>query len=245
LNGFSYRPKLLIIAACLILGGCNEGEQRILNEAQIFLNQWFELAAKATPEGSEPSCHGYGELMFPAATCLDMHQHAKLIDPSSRTLERMSSLECFGSGQQRVCGDFVEIWYASKDATGRAIKEGAVVKRDDGKYRLYWYRSDLLFTTLENRAEQAAELSNQIDPAQTLLQSSYNQVVAAHPELYQYPPCLDDIRISSSTMIGEPIKPQNVEPTDIHQRAEQCADEICFALLGQKITALCPRKHHD
>lgn len=236
---------MFIVAAALLLGGCTGGEQRTLNEAQVFLDQWLKQASAELNGTNQPSCHGYGELMFPAASCADMYEHAKRINPASRVLDRVNSLDCFGSGPQRVCGEFVEIWYRSKDASGRDIKEGAVVKRDDGEFRLYWYRSDLLFTTLAKRAEQAERSLDEANPNQGVLTSSYNQLVALHPELYQYPPCLEDIRVSSSTMIGAPMKLQNLQPTDVHQRAAQCSIDICFAAVGQKLTTLCPKEYHD
>lgn len=221
-----------------MLGGCDNGKHNTLDDAQAFLELWFEQAATADSALSAPTCHGYGELMFPSASCEDMYGHAQLINPASRSLDRINALDCFGRGTQRVCGDFVEIWYRSADASGRAIKEGAVVKRDDGKFRLYWYRSDLLFTTLELRAEQLAKTP---DPHQSTLQSLYNLVVSAHPELYQYAPCLEDIRVSSSTMIGVPLRPKNIQPSNIQQRAANCSIDICFAAVGQKLATLCPR----
>ncbi len=228
-----------------MLGGCNDGKQNTLDDAQAFLGLWFEQAVAADSAISAPTCHGYGELMFPSASCEDMYGHARLINPASRTLDRINALDCFGSGSQRVCGDFVEIWYRGADASGREIKEGAVVKRDDGKFRLYWYRSDLLFTTLELRAEQAERMAETLEPQQSMLQSLYNLVVRAHPELYQYAPCLEDIRVSSSTMIGALVRPEHIQPNDIQQRAANCSIDICFAAVGQKLTTLCPRQHHE
>ena len=112
------------------MGGCDTSEQDTLLEAQAFLDQWLQPSGDESGEITQPNCHGYGELMFPAASCADMYEHAKRIDPSSRVLERISSMDCFGTGAQRVCGDFVEIWYRSRDASGRDIKEGAVVNNE-------------------------------------------------------------------------------------------------------------------
>jgi len=223
------------------MGGCADDKELKLGDAQMFLNQWFQ----GPSETAKPVCHAFGELMFPAASCDDMYEHAKLIDPTSRRVDRINPLECFGYGPQKVCGDFVEVWYRSKDLSGRDIKEGVVVKRDDGVFRLYWYRSDLLFTTLADRSDNADSKDQQADNDQTLLESTYNQMVAEHPELYQYPPCLNDIRVSSSTMVGKPIKLQHIRSTEISERAARCAVELCFALVGQKLTTLCPREHHD
>ena len=101
-----------------MLGGCNDGKQNTLDDAQAFLGLWFEQAVAADSAISAPTCHGYGELMFPSASCEDMYGHARLINPASRTLDRINALDCFGSGSQRVCGDFVEIWYRGADASG-------------------------------------------------------------------------------------------------------------------------------
>lgn len=217
-------------------GGCGNTQQQTLLDAEDFLIQWL-----ASSNASQPAtCHAFGLLMFPAVSCEDMQYHAAQVVPESRKRERIKALECFGEGGQRACGEFVEIWYASQDRRGRPIKEGAVVKRDDGKFRLYWYRSDLLFTTLTERAEAAEQSMTEAEQAQNRLSAVYNEMVNNHSELYAYPPCLDDVRVSSTTMVGSAFNHSAADPGEINRRAGSCASQMCFALIGQKIATLCP-----
>ena len=217
-------------------GGCGDTQQQTLAHAESFLSQWF-----ANNNASQPAtCHAFGLLMFPAASCDDMQRHAAQVVPESRKRERIRALECFGDGAQRACGEFVEIWYASQDRSGRQIKEGAVVKRDDGKFRLYWYRSDLLFTTLSQRAEAAEQPMTAVEQAQDRLSAVYNEMVNNHSELYAYPPCLDDVRVSSTTMLGSAFNHRAADPGEINRRASGCASQMCFALIGKKVATLCP-----
>ena len=217
-------------------GGCGDTQQQTLAHAESFLSQWF-----ANNNASQPAtCHAFGLLMFPAASCDDMQQHAAQVVPESRKRERIRALECFGDGAQRACGEFVEIWYTSQDRSGRQIKEGAVVKRDDGKFRLYWYRSDLLFTTLSQRAEAAEQSMTTVEQAQDRLSAVYNEMVNNHSGLYVYPPCLDDVRVSSTTMLGSAFNHRAADPGEINRRASGCASQMCFALIGKKVATLCP-----
>ena len=225
-----------MLAACLLAGGCGDAEKQTLADAERFLQQWLNTSY----EEQTASCHAFGLLMFTAASCADMQQHASLVAPQSRLRERIQTLECFGEGAQRVCGEFVEIWYQSQDRLGREIKEGAVVKRDDGIFRLYWYRSDLLFTTLANRAEAAEQLNDRADHEHARVQAAYNELINSHAELYAYPPCLDDVKASSSTMIGSSFRLAAADPAEIDRRASACSTQLCFALIGQKVATLCP-----
>ena len=236
LNGSKTCGLGFIVVACLLEGGCGNTQQQTLLDAENFLVQWL-----ANSNASQPAtCHAFGLLMFPAASCADMQEHAAQVVPESRKRERIKALECFGDGGQRACGEFVEIWYASRDRRGRPIKEGAVVKRDDGKFRLYWYRSDLLFTTLTQRAEAAEQSMTAAEQAQDRLSAVYNEMVNNHSELYAYPPCLDDVRVSSTTMLGSAFNHSAADPGEINRRASSCASQMCFALIGQKVATLCP-----
>ena len=226
----------MIAAACLMVGGCGNTEQQTLADAESFLGQWL-----TNNDASQPAkCHAFGLLMFPAASCEDMQQHAARVLPESRKRERIRTIECFGDGAQRACGEFVEIWYQSRDRLGREIQEGAVVKRDDGAFRLYWYRSDLLFTTLAERNEALEPSVIDAQQAQDRLTAVYNEMINHHSELYTYPPCLDDVRASTTTMVGTGFHPASADPVEIHRRASNCATQMCFALIGQKVATLCP-----
>ena len=54
----------------LVLSGCNfEGNDREINEARGALEDWFEAAESG--ETSSQSCHAFGLIDFPEATCGD------------------------------------------------------------------------------------------------------------------------------------------------------------------------------
>ena len=230
--------RRLILAVCLLAGGCGDKQQQTLADGERFVSTWLNNS----DDKQSANCHAYGLLMFPAASCEDMQLHAAKVAPQSRKIERVQALECFGDGAQRVCGEFVEIWYQSQDRLGRTIKEGAVVKRDDGTFRLYWYRSDLLFTTLATRTEAAEQATDEADREHDRLTAVYNEMVNKHSELYAYPPCLADVKASSTTMLGTAFNHTTADPGEISRRANDCATQMCFVLIGQKIATLCPQR---
>ena len=81
-----------------------------------------------------------------------MTEHAASLLPNTREIESVKLRECYGQGAKEVCGEFAEIWFRAQDAQGTEIQEGMVLKRDDGTFRMYWYRSDTLFTELTRRS---------------------------------------------------------------------------------------------
>ena len=159
-----------------------------------------------------------------------MLAHAARIDPASRTITAARRLECFA----QVCGDFAEFEFSSTAQNGNPITERAVVKRDEGRIRLYWYRSDTLMALLRQRFPQTDEEEG----GKTPLQAAYDVLTANHPGLYEYPPCLD-IRVSSSNLAGELMAQDEIDEGAIEAAALDCDGEFCFALVGQKIAPVC------
>ena len=63
-----------------------------------------------------------------------MYEHAKRINPASRVLDRVNSLDILAVARNECAAS---LWKSGTAAdSGRDIKEGAVVKRDDGEFRL-------------------------------------------------------------------------------------------------------------
>ena len=120
----------------------------------------------------------------------------------------------------------------SADFAGNPVRENAVLKKDDGVIRLYWYRSDLMLA-----AYKAAnpDPEDEKDP----IQVAYDEITGRYPELYQYPPCLDE-RVSSSVLVGEIAEKDQLDVSEIERLAVECGESFCFALVGQKIATLCP-----
>ena len=152
----------------------------------------------------------------------------------------MELLECFGQGIKEVCGEFAEIWFSTQNADGFSVREGMVLKRDNEAFRMYWYRSDTLFTQITERAEreEAETSSAQMAFRQEKLDAVYTQIVERDPGVYTYPACID-ARVSSSGMIGGLIKQENVTTAELDRRAAQCSKEFCLALVGKRIAAIC------
>ena len=224
------------ICCTLALSGCAENPETIKSQGVAALNQWFATSATDNP----PACHAFGLVKFHDASCADMYQHAAKIKPESRKITSTRLLKCFGQGAQELCGEFVEIWLQSADDRGNQIQEGAVLKRDDGVFRLYWYRSDALFTTLEKRQEQGDEFNNQQawEDKATALEAVYAEIVQREPALYQFVMCTD-AEVSSSKLVGKPISPQNITAADMTLRAKQCPENFCLTLVGKRIAPLC------
>ena len=227
---------LCTLGLALCLGGCGEDDEAIKTQGITALNDWFLAAATDNP----PSCHAFGLVKFYDASCADMYEHAAKIAPESRTITSSKLLKCYGQGAQELCGEFVEIWLTSMDRRGNTIQEGAVLKRDDGVFRLYWYRSDALFTTLTQRAESADDQGYErtLEDKQTQLEAVYAEIVQRQPALYQFVMCTD-ASVSSSKLVGKPVAPKDISAADMASRALQCPENFCLALVGKRIAPLC------
>ena len=217
---------LLVMLAGLTAGCVDQRAQR--NEQALnLLNEWF--AAAAAGERSDNLCHGLGTLKHPEVSCADMLEHAARIDQATRHVERLKDMDCFGD----VCGAFVQIELTSRDQSGVEIRESALLKQDEGIFRLYWYRSDSLLEQL--RAAMPDSREDEKDPEQ----QAYDEITARYPALYQYPPCYD-IRVSSSNLRGELMRKNEINVATIDALAAQCGESFCFGLVGNKIAAVCP-----
>ena len=54
-----------------------------------------------------------------------------------------------------MCGSFFEFVFRSKSDSAKLVSKQALIKRDDDLYRLYLYRSDLLYDAIEEESEDA------------------------------------------------------------------------------------------
>ena len=236
------RQSLLLTLCAVLLVGCAPDPSVIQSQALQAATQWFDQAeaSEQSDDSLPPNCHAFGLLKFNDASCGDMIEHAARLDASTRRIESVELLKCFGQGAKEVCGEFAEIWFNTQTADGLDVKEGMVLKRDNEQFRLYWYRSDTLFTELNDRAkqQQASTKSGQMAAKQEELEAVYTQMVERDPSVYAYPPCID-ARVTSAAMIGELMSQQQVTGLVLDQRAEQCAQDLCLALVGKKIAALC------
>ena len=237
------RQQILLLTLCTaLLTSCAPDPSVIQSQALETAAKWFDQAkaSQSSDDAEAPSCHAFGLLKFTDADCTDMIEHAARLDASTRRIERVELLKCFGQGAKEVCGEFAEIWFNSKTVDGVGVKEGMVLKRDNEQFRLYWYRSDTLFTELTDRAErqEAGTKSGQMAAKQEQLDAIYTQMVERDPSVYAYPPCID-ARVTSSAMVGELIPQQQVTGLVLDRRADQCAQDLCLALVGKRIAALC------
>ena len=121
----------------------------------------------------------------------------------------------------------------SRDDAGNELDETHILKRDDGRLRVYWYRNDKLINELRTEFTDEPETK---DP----VQQAYDKLKARYPELYQYPPCYG-VRASSSTLVGELMPETSVDVERVHQLASECGETFCFGLVGSKIAPLCPK----
>lgn len=209
-------------------GACTDQAALERDAALQFLGNWFDQANAGARE--ESLCHAFGLLKHPDVTCPQMLEHAAKVDPATRTIAGISPMDCFGE----VCGDFLQVEFDSRDPAGNEIRENAVLKRDEGRFRLYWYRSDTLLAELRAGQPDPEEVEAK-DPEQV----AYDQLVARHPELYSYPPCYG-VRASSSNLLGKPAAIEDIDPAAVETMAADCGDTFCFALVGSKIATLCP-----
>ena len=198
-RGAAVRAALFISALGITaLTGCGSATPSIGDEAPAFLASWFAQAEAGARD--DTLCHGLGTLKHPEISCREMLEHAARVVPDSREISEVRPLDCFGD----VCGEFVEVRLRSIDQAGSAVDETAVIKRDEGTLRLYWYRSDSLMASLRQRFPEPDELAK--DP----LQAAYDEITGRYPTLYQYPPCLD-VRPSSANLVGELVARDQID----------------------------------
>lgn len=207
-----------------VLLGCTPPQPKLEEIADDFLTTWFS----EPPKDDDNRCHGLGTLKHNEFTCLDMQQFAARVDPARRTLVAQRAHDCFA----RVCGDFAEVEFDSHDHAGNPVRETAIVKRDDGTVRLYWYRSDLMLAAYKAANPEPEEEKEPI-------QVAYDEITARYPALYQYPPCYG-VRASSSTLVAELMVRDAIDVEAVEQLAENCGETFCFSLVGEKIAPLCP-----
>ena len=194
-------------------------------ESLAYLAGWFNQAQSGAQD--ESLCHGLGLLKNPSFTCADMLSWAAKVDPQTREIGRFKSHDCF----QSVCGTFYELEFSGADPAGNEVHETAVLKQDEGQYRLYWYRSNLM--------QRAIAASAPVEEEKAPEQIAYDKLTALFPSLYEYPPCYG-ARPSSSTLAGEIFVLDQAPVADLHDLAKTCPETFCFALVGQKIAPLCP-----
>ena len=218
----------MAVALFVVGAGCTDQAALKRDQGLEFLGSWF--ASAHAGQRDDGLCHAFGLLKHPEITCSQMLEHAALIDPAQRTIASVTERDCFGE----VCGDFLEVEFSSRDPAGNEVRETALIKRDDGRFRLYWYRSDSLLATLRARLPDPQEVEAK-DPEQL----AYDALVARHPALYSYPPCYG-VRASSSTLRGKPTAIEDIDPDDVEVLAAECGQTFCFALVGNKIATLCP-----
>ena len=233
-----------LFATCLavVLGACGPDPEVIQSQALETAGQWFDQAhaSQAAEAAPFPTCHAFGLIKFTDASCNDMIEHAAALDPATRRIDSVRLLECFGQGSKEVCGEFAEIWFNTQNADGISVREGMVLKRDNEAFRMYWYRSDTLFTAITARAEreEAGTTSAQMAEKQERLDAVYTQIVERDPGVYTYPPCID-AQVTSAAMLGGLLSQEAVTATALDQRAGQCDKALCLALVGKSIAALC------
>lgn len=233
--------RALLLSLCL-LTGCGQDPAALQTQALYSSSAWFTQARSfIKAELKEPpTCHAFGLVKFTDASCLDMADHAGRLDPATREIESVDLIKCFGQGAKEVCGEFVEIWFTSQTESGLSVREGMVLKRDNDDFRMYWYRSDTLFTELNDRITrtEASSASGQQDAKQQRLDAAYTQIVERDPGIYTYPKCID-AQVSSSAMVGDLMSLTEINAELLEQRAQQCSQHLCLSLVGKRIAALC------
>lgn len=225
---------ILILILSLAGLGCQDQRETRGNSALDAFNAWASNSSQS--DLARESCHAYGLIKHPETTCIEMLSHAQKIRKEERHVRAIKDLECFDS----VCGDFIEIEIDAGDENGREIKEIAVLKQDQGSFRLYWYRTNSLVSAIKNRAkvkEAETGLSDQ-DRKQAQLDSAYAFLTNRMPEFFQFPQCLDG-RVSSSNLIGDLIPLERVTIEGFLKKSEACPKRICVDLVGKKIAAVC------
>ena len=233
-------PRILWLLCLPVFSACTD-PQTLQSQALETAGQWFDEAKLSQLNDSQaPDCHAFGLVKFTDASCDEMVYHAGQLDAATRQIESVNLLECFGQGGKEVCGEFAEIWFNTETQDGIAIREGMVLKRDNEAYRVYWYRSDTLFTAIADRADRAeAQTTNgRLASKQAELEAAYTQIVERDPGVYTYPACID-ARVSSSAIVGDLMVLSSVTTRAMESRASQCSVNLCIALVGKRIAALC------
>lgn len=217
------------MAFCVLAIACTDRAAEKQQQGLTFLTSWFTKAAAGQRE--DTLCHGLGQLKHPAISCAQMLSAAANIDPQTRNIVGVHPQDCFGG----VCGDFLEIRIDSHDMAGNETQETALLKRDEGQFRLYWYRTNEILATLR-AAQTDQEEENPKDPVHV----AYDRLVAIYPSLYTYPPCYG-VRVSSTNLAGELMRFDDIDVEFVETLAQQCPETFCFSLVGQKIAAICPQ----
>lgn len=217
-----------MVVLCVLATACVDKQAQTREQSLAFITGWFADASAGKRD--DTLCHGLGVMKHPEVSCADMLEHAARVEPASRVVETVRSLDCFSD----ICGEFVELRFNSHDLAGNETRESAVLKRDDGVMRLYWYRSDSLLETLRGAVDTDTEEDK--DP----LQLAYDELVARYPKLYAYPRCYD-VRVSSSNLAGTLMALDAMDEAAITGYATSCGETFCFALVGNKIAPLCPK----
>lgn len=221
------KTRLVAGLFLLALGGCSDPKPSLEDAALTYLNQWFVKSSEPVEDDSR--CHGLGLLKHPEFSCLDMQTYAANINNDTRHVVATRPRECM----MNLCGDFFEIELESLDHAGNPVKETAVLKRDEGQIRLYWYRSEQMLEAY--RAANPRPDKETKDPEQV----AYDEITARYPLLYQYPPCYG-VRATTSTLAGKLLKRDEIDVDAVTAMADQCGASFCFGLVGQKIAPLCP-----
>ncbi|MEM7001815.1 MAG: hypothetical protein AAF529_13590, partial [Pseudomonadota bacterium] len=148
---------------------------------------------------------------------------------ASRTVLSSRPLECFAE----VCGTFIELSTSGFDQAGNELEETAVLKQDNGQFRVYWYRSSAMLAAF--RAANPEPDPDAKDPEQV----AYDALVALYPGLYEFPPC-DGVRPSSTNLQGKLRAREGLDVDAVTRLAANCPASFCFAFVGRKIAPLCP-----
>ena len=213
----------------LLAGGCGEDEEAVATAGLTKLTEWFEVAS-AGGRGDE-HCHAFGLLKHQDATCADMLEHASRVVPEERRVTATRFRDCV----QTVCGDFFEVELSGIDTGGRDITEIAVLKRDEGQFRLYWYRT----TSLIDELARSAEANAAAEDEDAEIDAAYARITNAHSEFYQFPPCRG-VRVSSSNKVGDLVATDALTVADFEARAARCPNEFCITFVGRKVAGVCP-----
>ena len=94
-----------------------------------------------------------------------------------------------------------------------------------------------LFADRADRAE-AQTTNGRLASKQAELEVAYTQIVERDPGVYTYPACID-ARVSSSAIVGDLMVLSSVTTGAMESRASQCSKNLCIALVGKRIAALC------
>ena len=220
--------RLALIGLLVTLFACADSGPSLEDQALTHARVWFQNAEDGARDDS--LCHGLGLLKHAQFTCAQYLEHAARIDPSSREVVSITPHDSFGS----TAGQYLEIYFTAYDRAGNEVEENLLLRRDEGQFRTYWYRTDSLLALL---APSGSTEDNEVekDP----LQRAYDEIIARYPSLYQYPPCYQT-RPTSANLAGELMPIDAMDVSTIDAIAATCDEAFCFALIGEKIAPLCP-----